>query len=738
MRMIRLIFPLLMLLPLSAQSTSPPNILFIFSDDHALKAISAYGGPLKDIAPTPNLDRIANEGALFRNAFCANSICGPSRACILTGKHSHRNGYLSNDFDTFDGNQRTLPKILQASGYQTAVIGKWHLISQPQGFDHWCILPGQGSYYNPEFIEAKSYNKVAGYCTDIITEKSLAWLKSSRDPSKPFFLMCQHKAPHRNWSPALRHARLFADIKIPEPDTLFDDYSNRSSSLKKQEMSIEKDLSWASDLKLPHGHSFPKHFTDLGPNKEYERMSDEQKREWDAAYDPENQAFVAAMKSGKLETKDITRWKYQRYLKDYLRSIRAVDESVGQLLDYLKTSGLDKNTIVIYSSDQGFYLGDHGWYDKRWMFEESLAMPFMIRWPGVVKPGSRPEALIQNIDFAPTFLEMAGQKATPDMHGKSFVASLKDEKQSHHDSIYYAYYGENTHQVARHDGVRSKEHKLIRFPTTDEWNLFDLKKDPNEMKSVHADPAYAAIFAQMKLSYESQRKGFGVNPSTVPEMRLTTAWWKKRHQEILKKVKAIQKGTSPQPSIVFLGDSITQAWQGAGKNAFAKHFGTEQTLNLGFSGDQTQHVLWRLYNGEYDALKPAFVSLMIGTNNTGGGQDPKETAQGIRSIIDFIRDRSPDTKILLHSIFPRGAKTDDPLRVANAEINELIKPLADDASIFWLDMAPKFLKADGTLEKSVMPDLLHLNAASYDIWADSLATALQGMGWKKSSPVPSK
>jgi lysophospholipase L1-like esterase len=286
--------------------------------------------------------------------------------------------------------------------------------------------------------------------------------------------------------------------------------------------------------------------------------------------------------------------------------------------------------------------------------------------------------------------------------------------------------------------VRSTQYKLIRFPATDEWNLFDLKKDPNEMKSVHNDPAYTEILAKLKLTYDSQRKSLAVNPSNVPEMILKTPWWKTRHQEIVKKIKAMQKGASPQPSIVLLGDSITQAWEGAGKNALAKHFTNEETLNLGFSGDQTQHVLWRLYNGEFDGIKPAYVCLMIGTNNTGNSQYPKETAQGIRLIIDLIRDRSPETKILLHAIFPRGAKADDPLRIANDEINRLIKPMANNSSIFWLDMAPKFLNDDGSLAKSVMPDLLHLNAASYQLWSDSLATTLQGMGWKKSTDLPAQ
>ncbi len=714
-----------------AQNATPPNVLFIFSDDHAIKAISAYGGPLKDIAPTPHIDRLANEGALFRNSFCANSICGPSRACIITGKHSHMNGYLSNDFDTFDGHQQTLPKILQSSGYQTAIIGKWHLVSEPQGFDHWCILPGQGSYYNPAFIEKSGQKKLSGYCTDLITDMSLDWLKSRRDTSKPFFLMCQHKAPHRNWSPALRHVKLFSDVTIPEPDSLFDDYSNRDISLKKQAMSIENDLTWSHDMKFHGKNLFPKYFSDMDMNHEYQRMTTEQKQEWDATREPENQAFIAKMQAGELDAKEITRWKYQRYIKDYLRTIRAVDESVGRLLEYLETSGLAKNTVVIYSSDQGFYLGEHGWYDKRWMFEESLSMPFIIRWPEVIKPGARPKALIQNIDYAPTLLEMIGNQATPEMQGKSFLASLKDEKKPHNEAIYYAYYGENTHNVAQHDGVRTETHKLIYFPATKQWNLFDLQKDPSEMKSLHDSPEYAAILAELKTIYQKKRSEYQVNAATTPTMRLTAGWWKERHSKIIKNVAAIRKGDQPQPKLVLLGDSITQAWQGNGKTALATHFAATPILNLGFSGDQTQHVLWRLYNGEFDGIKPEFVSLMIGTNNTGQAkQNPHETAQGIRMIIDFIRDRSPDTKILLHAIFPRGAEPTDELRVINDKINEIIKPYADQKSVFWLDMAPQFLTSDGVLEKSTMPDLLHLNAPSYVKWASSLAKELRNMGWK--------
>ncbi|GAB4468581.1 MAG: hypothetical protein OHK0029_41010 [Armatimonadaceae bacterium] len=496
--------------PSGAQPANQPNILFIFSDDHATQAISAYGGRLKDIAPTPNIDRIAREGALFQNSFCANSICGPSRACILTGKHTHINGFEDNNNSKFDGSQMTFPKLLQKAGYQTAIIGKWHLVSDPTGFDHWEILPGQGSYYNPDFLQMDGTRKrFPGYCTSLVTEKALDWLKSGRDTNKPFMLMCQHKAPHRNWMPPPEHLDLFDDVTLPEPPTLFDDYANRSKTLAEQEMTIARHMTWISDLKLDEN---PETNPDSqGVNGELKRMNPEQLARWNAAYRDENKRFVEEFRAGKMSEKDITRWKYQRYMKDYLRCVRGVDDSVGQLLEYLDNSGLADNTVVIYCSDQGFYLGEHGWYDKRWMFEESLKMPFVIRWKGAVQPGSRPDALIQNIDYAPTFLDMAGVKPPAEIQGVSLTPVLQGKKPADwRSAIYYRYTGERTHAVAAHDGVRTDRYKLIYFWQTGEWNLFDLEKDPQELRSVHADPQYHKTRTEMENLYQKLRAQYKV------------------------------------------------------------------------------------------------------------------------------------------------------------------------------------------------------------------------------------
>jgi len=362
----------------AAAAAERPNIVFIFSDDHALSAISAYGGIFKDAAPTPNIDRLATQGAIFERSYCANSICGPSRACILTGKHSHLNGFIDNEQCTFDGSQPTFPKYLQQAGYQTAIIGKWHLISKPTGFDHWEILPDQGNYYNPDFQQMDgTIKRFKGYCTDLITDKALAWLKERRAGDQPFVLMCQHKAPHRNWVPAPRHYGLFKGRTLPEPATLFDNYQNRSKTLAQQQMSIEKDFSWGHDMLLAGKPTDPR-FTAL-PNGEYQRMDEAQQAAFEPAYGEENRQTIADLAAGKVDDTALTKWKYQRYVKNYLSCVRAVDENVGRLLAYLDESGLAKNTIVVYSSDQGFYLGEHGWYDKRWMFEESLAMPLLIR-----------------------------------------------------------------------------------------------------------------------------------------------------------------------------------------------------------------------------------------------------------------------------------------------------------------------------------------------------------------------
>jgi len=706
--------------PLLAQER--PNILFLFSDDHALNAISAYGGPLKDLAPTPNIDRIAKEGTIFTRSFCSNSICGPSRAAILTGKHSHINGFLDNNNARFDGSQTTFPKLLQKTGYETSLIGKWHLVTQPTGFNHWEILPDQGRYYNPDFVTAAGKTRVEGYCTDIITDKAIAWLEGGRDKSKPFLMMCQHKAPHRNWSPAPRHLGLFKDVTFPEPASLFDNYAGRSETLKLQEMSIARDISWANDMKFKGENRFPESFT-AGANGEYARMTPAQRETWDAAYDPENAAFIADVESSKIAGQDITRWKYQRYVKDYLRTVRAVDENVGRMLDYLDKSGLAKNTLVIYSSDQGFYLGEHGWYDKRWMFEQSLAMPFLARWPGAVNAGSRNHTMIQNIDYAPTLLEAAGVEAPKTMQGKSFLPAMRsgtDGKGS--DAIYYFYSGEQTHAVAAHDGIRTATHKLMFFPKTKEWNLFDLEKDPDEMKSVHGDPAHAQVLADMKKRYADVRKAYRMSPSTTPANRLPDARWKQRHAD--KTALAKQGGHD----LVFIGDSITQGWEGHGRPTWDKYYGQRKALNLGYSGDRTEHVLWRLMNGELEGVNPKLFVLMIGTNNTGHRMDPpEETADGIKLIVELLHDRKPDAKILLLSVFPRDEKPDGQRRLLNQAINERLKTFADGDKIQWLDLTGTFLAEDGTLPAAIMPDFLHPQAAGYEMWANSMESRISAL-----------
>ncbi len=494
----------------SAQEADRPNIVFIFSDDHAVNAISAYGGRLAEVAPTPNIDRIARQGALFQNSFCANSICGPSRACILTGKHSHKNGFLRNTSQGFDQSQWTFIKEVKKAGYQSAVIGKWHLKTRPVGFDHWEILPGQGNYYNPVFIQMDgTQRKFEGYATDLTTDKAIAWL-DQRDKNRPFILMCQHKAPHRTFSPALRHLDAFDGVVIPEPDSLFDDYQTRSKTLPTNEMEIDRHLTWAYDLKLRDeeldGVELP-NFRNYG-TPEYNRMTPEQKSAWDAHFGPLNRQFIAAYKAGQMNHKKLVQWKYQRYMKNYLATVKAVDESVGRVLDYLEENDLDENTVVIYSSDQGFFLGEHGWFDKRWMFEESFKMPFVIQWPGVIKPGSRPEALIQNIDYAPTFLEMAGLESPAEVQGKSIVPVLKDPKTKIRDTLYYAYYELGEHAVPQHFGVRNDRYKLFHLPWTNEWQLFDLEQDPQEMINVYDNPSYSAIQQHLHGEYDRLRTEF--------------------------------------------------------------------------------------------------------------------------------------------------------------------------------------------------------------------------------------
>ena len=701
-----------------------PNILFVFSDDHAPQAIGAYGSKIND---TPNLDRIAREGAIFQNSFCANSICGPSRACILTGKHSHKNGFLRNG-NRFDGTQMTFPKLMQDAGYQTAIIGKWHLSSNPTGFNHWEILPGQGSYYNPDLIQMNGERKrYEGYCTDIITENALNWLKDKRDPDRPFMLMCQHKAPHRNWSPPPRHFSLYKGVDIAEPETLFDDYEGRSKLLKENEMSLKDHFFWGHDMKFHGDSQYPDQFRPGLANGEYRRMTDSQKAAWDAAYQPENDKFLQQMKAGKLSSKDVIRWKYQRYIKDYLRCIQAVDDGVGAMLEYLDESGLADNTIVIYSSDQGFYLGEHGWYDKRWMFEESLRMPFLIRWPGVIQPGVDAKALIQNIDYGPTFLEIAGAEIPGEMQGRSMVPMLQAQGQpsaSWRDAIYYAYY-ENAavHNVPVHDGVRTARYKLMFFPRTREWNLFDLEKDPQEMVSVHADPEYAAILAGMQKRYRDLRQFYDVNSAALPATRGDEQRWRERDRVLTRNAR------QGNVDLAFIGDSITQGWEGRGKDVWAKHYGDRKAINLGIGGDRTEHVIWRLTHGNLGKIKPKVAVLMIGTNNTGHfDQDPAEVAAGVERILEILAQRLPETKIVLHGIFPRGADSLDAKRLNNIAINQIIRRYADGDRVHYLEIGDEFLESDGTISREIMPDQLHLSKQGYERWANALEPKLKELG----------
>lgn len=451
-----------------------PNIIFIMSDDHAAHAISAYDSKINQ---TPNIDRIAEEGMILENCFCTNSICAPSRATILTGKYSHLNG-VETLGDKFDSSQKTFPDLFQKDGYQTAMIGKWHLgqekQSQPSGFDYWNVLPGQGEYFNPEMIEMGEKKYFDGYVTDIITDLSLDWL-DKRDEDAPFMLMCHHKAPHRPWKPDKKHEDMYSDIDIELPETFDDDYENRARAAKAAKMRIDGDLRYGWDLK------------DVPP----EDMI--------------------------LDQEQIKEWKYQQYIKDYLRCIASMDDNIGRILDYLDENNLSENTIIVYTSDQGFFLGDHGWFDKRFFYEESLRMPFLIRYPKEIEAGSRNDLIVDNTDFASTFLDYAGIEIPEEMQGKSIRPLLKgEEPEDWRDAMYYHYsMYPSEHNVYPHYGIRNERYKLIYYylkedqPKEDyhgneldsdfeEWELFDLKNDPNEMVNQYHNPDYSEIVTKLK------------------------------------------------------------------------------------------------------------------------------------------------------------------------------------------------------------------------------------------------
>jgi arylsulfatase A-like enzyme len=493
-------FLILLLLPLTVLAEKKrPNIVFFFTDDHAPHAIGAYNGWLKSVNPTPEIDKLAADGMLFEKSFCTNSICGPSRAVIMSGKHSHKNGFMNNG-NSFDWNQQIFPKILRAAGYHTALYGKSHLKGKPQGFDSWAVLPGQGDYYNPAMITPEGRKVVPGYCTDIVTDMAIDFIKESKELGKPFMLMCQHKAPHRTWMPALRHLHLYDDIEIPEPKTLFDQYEGRIPA-QHQEMEIDRHMYLDHDLftDLTPDLDFPKQREPSQDRSAYmnmKRMTPEQLQAWRAAYGPKDKAFREA----KLTGRDLVRWKFQRYAKNYLRAIKGVDENLARLRKALEEQGLADNTVFVYSSDQGFYIGDHGWYDKRWMYEESLKMPLIVSWPGVIKPGSRNTDLVQNLDYAQTFLDMAGAKIPGDMQGASLVPLLKGNKPDDwRKSIYYHYYEyPSYHQVPRHNGIRTDRYKLINFYEFGEWEFYDLKTDPDELKNLYGNPEKKELIEQIR------------------------------------------------------------------------------------------------------------------------------------------------------------------------------------------------------------------------------------------------
>lgn len=495
-------------LPSETTESVPPNIIFIMADDHAAQAISAYGHEISKLAPTPNIDRIASNGTLFQNAFCTNAICGPSRAVILTGKHSHVNGFRMNG-EKFDDSQPTLPKYLQKKGYQTAVIGKWHLHGQPTGFDHWDVLNDQGNYYNPEFIKENDTTITEGYTTDVITQKSLDWLQHNSESEKPFFLMVHQKAPHRNWMPALRHANIYDSIVFPLPESYFPTFESQPASVS-QKQTIYNDMYEGHDLKMSVGYGK----TELAHNPwktDFDRMTQEHRTQWDAAYLPKNNAFHKA----DLHGKDLAIWKGQRYLQDYLATIAAVDEGVGRILDYLEATGLDKNTLVVYTSDQGFYLGEKGWFDKRFMYETSLRMPLLMQLPGVIEPGSTINAMVQNLDFAQTFLDFAnGEAFTGDMQGLSFRGLLEGtvSDKDFRDAIYYHYYDYPAfHMVKKHYGIRTARYKLIHFyDDIDAWEFYDLEKDPQELNNAIADDAYAETIMLLRKKLDSLQKHYEV------------------------------------------------------------------------------------------------------------------------------------------------------------------------------------------------------------------------------------
>lgn len=537
----------------AAAATQRPNIVYIMCDDHAFQCISAYGSPISKLAPTPNIDRIAQRGMRFDRAFVENSLSTPSRACLMTGLYSNQNGQrqLGEGIDT---TRTFFTEQLQQAGYQTAVVGKWHMGCDPKGFDYYHIYNDQGQYYNPQYRGTDTDGKYIveeGYSTDLTTDHALSFIEH-RDTSKPFCLLLHHKAPHRNWLANTKYFGMYDNVTFPMPETFYDDYETRGSAVRTQKMSVTKDMRWEQDFKVPemldtaNADSWDSYMSLMN---EVNRMNPEQRIAWGKYYFPRNRRLLEARLTGK----ELDEWKYQNYIRDYMSVIKSVDESVGRVLDYLDSHGLTDNTIIVYTSDQGFYMGEHGWFDKRFMYEESLRTPLLIAYPGHIQPGTVCNKLVQNIDYAPTFLDLAGISKPKELPGRSLTPIFKagDKVKGWRNSIYYHYYDYPTyHMVRKHDGVRTDRYKLIHFygaggldavkenkyqrqPGTREHGcmtyltslgyfepkdsavnyneLYDLQADPHELNNLYGKPGYEKITKQLQKQLTDYRKSIGVD-----------------------------------------------------------------------------------------------------------------------------------------------------------------------------------------------------------------------------------
>lgn len=490
---------LAILVNLVAADPSRPNIVWIYADDHAYQAISAYSDRFKELAPTPNIDRLAKEGAIFRNSYVANSICGPARACILTGLHSHKNNVPRNGMP-MDFSNPTFPGILRDSGYVTAVYGKWHLKVAPEGFDDWKIMLGQGRYFNQDYRmktdSGEKSKRIEGYSSDTVADMTMDFLRTNAGKGKPVMVMCQFKSPHGPWSPALRNLDFLKDQTIAEPPTFYDDHSGRTAA-GTANMTILNTMRESFHLK---GNPDSAH---------YDRLPPEQRKRAIESLAYENRRLA----SGQLKGDDLQREKYQRYIHDYLRCVKANDENVGRILDYLEESGLAENTIVCYSSDQSFYLGEHGWYDKRFMYHQSFFTPLLMRWPGKIQAGTEVEELVQNIDMAPTFLSIGGARIPETMQGEALVPLFEgDSSKDWRKSLYYHFYEseDNQHKVAKHEGVYDGRFKLINFYELGEWEFFDREIDPYELHNRIEDPHYQDTIAKLRIELKRLKKQYDV------------------------------------------------------------------------------------------------------------------------------------------------------------------------------------------------------------------------------------